>query len=152
MKYVDVAMTFSEIPDEVILCINISNCPFNCEGCHSQYLKQDIGTELTIKELDRIIKENKNVSTCVCIMGGDAAPSELNILFKHIKSNYPHKTAWYSGNDILVNDVNIAYLDFIKLGHYDKIKGPLTSKDTNQRLYKVGANYKLEDITYKFWK
>ena len=43
LKYVDTLVTFSEIPDEITLCINISNCPCKCPGSHSSYLAQDIG-------------------------------------------------------------------------------------------------------------
>lgn len=38
LKYVDTAIVFSEIPDEVTLAINISGCPNKCKNCHSQYL------------------------------------------------------------------------------------------------------------------
>ena len=38
LKYVDSQITFREIPDEITLCINISNCPFRCKGCHSKEL------------------------------------------------------------------------------------------------------------------
>ena len=29
LKYVDTLVTFSEIPDEISLCINVSNCPYS---------------------------------------------------------------------------------------------------------------------------
>ena len=51
LKYVDTKVTFAEVPDEISLCINISNCPNHCEGCHSPYLAEDIGTELTKDEI-----------------------------------------------------------------------------------------------------
>ena len=38
MKYTDTQVTFSEFPDEIALCINISNCPWHCPGCHSPEL------------------------------------------------------------------------------------------------------------------
>ena len=47
MKYVDTAVTFAEIPDQICLCINISGCQFRCPDCHSKYLWEDTGTELT---------------------------------------------------------------------------------------------------------
>ena len=43
LKYVDAKVVFAEVPDEVTLAINISNCPCQCKGCHSSYLAQDIG-------------------------------------------------------------------------------------------------------------
>ena len=70
LKFVDFRVTFSEVPDEISLCINLSGCPHKCKGCHSEYLQQDIGTVLTTQMLDRIIESNDGV-TCVCFMGGD---------------------------------------------------------------------------------
>ena len=47
IKYKETQVTFSEVPDEISLCINISNCPHRCKGCHSPYLQEDVGYELT---------------------------------------------------------------------------------------------------------
>ena len=55
MKYLDTMITFSEFPDEIALCINITNCPFHCPGCHSPELWEDIGTELTFDEVLKLI-------------------------------------------------------------------------------------------------
>ena len=76
LKYVDTLVSFQEIPDEISLCINISNCPNNCPGCHSAYLKDDVGTPLTYTELMRILKDIRGI-TCVCFMGGDKEPWEI---------------------------------------------------------------------------
>ena len=46
LKYVNTDIVFQEIPDEVTLAINISNCPCHCPGCHSHYLWEDIGLPL----------------------------------------------------------------------------------------------------------
>ena len=62
MKYTDVQIGFQEFPDEISLLINISNCPFHCPGCHSPELREDIGTELTKKELSNLIKSNKGIT------------------------------------------------------------------------------------------
>lgn len=50
-------VVFAEVPDEVTLAINISNCPCQCKGCHSSYLAQDIGTELTFNEVRKLIRK-----------------------------------------------------------------------------------------------
>ena len=47
LKYVNYDIVFQEFPDEVTLAINLSLCPNGCPGCHSAYLKDDIGEELT---------------------------------------------------------------------------------------------------------
>ena len=155
LKYTDSQVTFSEVPDEISLCINISNCPNNCKGCHSSYLKNDIGTLLDKEELSSLIESNQGIS-CVCIMGGDSEPREVSIIARVIKDKYRLKTAWYSGNTELSKDVNIGNFDFIKIGPYDRDKGPLNNPNTNQKFYEVitmsTGKQKLHDITFKFWR
>lgn len=150
LKYVDTKIVFQEIPDEITLCINISNCPCHCEGCHSSYLAEDIGTYLTPKELNKLIEDNKGIS-CIAIMGGDSNPIEVSHIAFYIKSIWDNlKVAWYSGRQELSKDIDLKNFDFIKLGPYIKELGPLNSKTTNQRFYKVNNN-QLIDITKKFW-
>ena len=160
MKYCETAITFSEVPDEVTLCINISNCPCHCKGCHSAYLAEDIGEELTFEVLDSLIKKNEGI-TCVAFMGGDAKPATVNDLASYIKESYPNiKTAWYSGRQELSKHIEIKNFNAIKLGPYIEELGPLNSKTTNQRFYEVkqvsdvegNLYYGLDDVTYKFWK
>lgn len=156
LKYVDIKITFAEVPDEITLCINISGCPCNCKGCHSSYLAKDIGTELYMDELYSIIKKNQGI-TCVAFMGGDVDPKYVNTLAGLVKifSHYKLKVAWYSGRQELDKNIKLKFFDFIKLGPYEEDKGPLTSKTTNQRFYKVekeGKEYNLIDITHKFQK
>ncbi len=153
MKYVDTLVSFSEIPDEITLCINISNCPNKCDGCHSSWLQKNIGIELNNYELYDIINKNSGIS-CVCFMGGDSDPEEINNLAIKIKSKNL-KIGWYSGNSEISDKINIKNFDYIKIGPYLKDKGPLSDKNTNQKMYKIihftGMN-SLKDITYKFWK
>ena len=35
LKYSNYEITFAEVPDEISLCINLTNCPHKCIGCHS---------------------------------------------------------------------------------------------------------------------
>ena len=58
LKYVEVQVGFSEVPEEIALCINISGCPIHCKGCHSPHLWKDIGKELTVEVLERLIGKN----------------------------------------------------------------------------------------------
>ena len=154
LKYVDTLVGFAEIPNEISLCINISNCPCHCEGCHSSYLSQDIGEPLDLQHLTNLIDSNKGIS-CVCIMGGDANPSEVDDIAQDIKEYYPElKVGWYSGRDYISKDINLENFDFIKYGHYDKDKGPLNSKTTNQVMLEITVvNNKVfkKDITSRFW-
>lgn len=149
LKYVDAKVVFAEVPDEVTLAINISNCPCQCKGCHSSYLAQDIGTELTFNEIRKLIKKNSGIS-CVALMGGDAEPDKVNVLASFIINHYSSiKIAWYSGRQELSKDIELSNFDFIKLGPYKEEFGPLNSRTTNQRFYKVNGK-ELVDITNKF--
>ena len=151
LKYVNTMVTFSEVPGEISLCIEISNCPCHCKGCHSSYLAEDIGNVLNLQALTSLIDSNNGI-TCVCIMGGDANSSKVDDIAQDIKEYYPKlKVAWYSGKQELSKDINLEFFDFIKLGPYIEELGPLNSKTTNQRFYKI-ENNKLIDITYKFQK
>lgn len=151
LKYVDAKVVFVEVPDEVTLAINISNCPCQCKGCHSSYLAQDIGTELTFNEVRKLIKKNSGIS-CIALMGGDAEPDKVNTLASFITNHYNSiKVAWYSGRQELSNSIDLFNFDYIKLGPYKEEFGPLNSRTTNQRFYKVSGR-ELVDITSKFWK
>lgn len=154
LKYVDSKVVFAEIPNEITLAINISNCPCNCIGCHSSYLAQDIGEPLNLDNLTKLIKANKGI-TCVAFMGGDASPATIDAYASIIKYRYPKlKVAWYSGRDYISEDINLENFDFVKYGHYDKDKGPLNSKTTNQVMLEIKViDNKVfkKDITSKFW-
>lgn len=150
LKYVDTKVVFAEIPDEITLAINISGCPCNCKGCHSSYLAKDIGEPLDLQHLTNLIDSNKGI-TCVCIMGGDANPSEVDDIAQDIKEYYPElKVGWYSGRQELSKDIELGNFDFIKLGPYIEEFGPLNSRTTNQRFYKV-SDGELVDITSRFY-
>lgn len=154
LKFTDIQVTFAEVPDEITLCINISNCPCHCKGCHSAYLAEDVGTPLDEMELTSLIEANRGI-TCVAFMGGDADQTTVHNLASFIKEMYPGiKVAWYSGRETAI--INLDYFDFIKLGPYDEDKGPLNKRTTNQRFYKVfhfsTGRCELIDITHKFWR
>ena len=151
LKYLNTQVTFAEVPDEITLCINITGCKNGCKNCHSSYLAQDIGTELTFNEVRKLIKKNSGIS-CIAIMGGDAEPDKINTLASFIINHYNSiKVAWYSGRQELSNHIDLCNFDYIKLGPYKEEFGPLNSRTTNQRFYKVNGK-ELVDITSKFWK
>lgn len=161
LKYVDTLIGLREIPDEISLCINISNCPIKCNGCHSSYLQEDIGTELTEDLLETLIESNEGIS-CICIMGGSQDIQALNRLMAYCKRHYPNlKTAVYLGNDCFPYGIHLKLYDYIKIGHYDEKLGGLDSPTTNQKLKLIEwvpiEDFKepvlsIKDITYKFQK
>lgn len=149
LKYVDTLITFQEVPDEITLCVNFSNCPNKCVNCHSSYLQNNIGKQFTYKVLEGFLKSNKGIS-CICFMGGDNDHKSINRYAKRVKDKYSNiKVAWYSGNHYISQIIDIGNFDYIKVGPYIEDLGGLTSKTTNQRFYVVEKG-KLKDITYKF--
>lgn len=148
LKYVDVLVSFQEVPDEISLCINISNCPCHCEGCHSSYLAEDIGEYLTYDKVLELVNSNKGIS-CVCFMGGDSNPGDINGLAAVIRTQTNLKVAWYSGRQYIPEGLNLSYFDYIKIGPYIPKLGGLDSETTNQIMYKVQDN-QLNNITYRF--
>ena len=149
-------IVFSEIPDEVTLAIEITNCPGNCVGCHSPWLREDIGEELTPDKLFELIEKNKGI-TCVVFMGEGKDPEALKWLAMDIHARYPHlKTALYSGRKEVEKEYDL-YFNYIKIGPYIHEFGPLNYETTNQRLYQIEAHLddgdsKRIDITNKFWR
>lgn len=153
LKYINIGIVFQEIPDEVTLSINISNCPCHCPGCHSSYLWEDTGTALDESAIDHFVSLYGEEITCICFMGGDAEPESVDKLAKYIRSNYRSiTTGWYSGKGKIAESVDIANFDYIKIGPYMKELGGLKSPTTNQRLYKIKEGRELTDITNLFWK
>lgn len=150
LKYLNTQVTFAEVPDEITLCINITGCKNGCKNCHSSYLAEDIGTELTFNELRRLIRNNSGIS-CIAFMGGDSEPERIDALASFVTNHYQLKVAWYSGRQELSKDIELRNFDYIKLGPYMEEFGPLNSRTTNQRMYKV-HDCELEDITSRFWK
>ena len=151
IKYIpeDTSVVFAEIPDHISLAINISNCPGSCPGCHSPYLQQDTGEELTAEKLSALIEKTRGI-TCVCFMGEGKDKDSLLSLTRIIHGKCL-KAALYSGRSMVEDEYNI-YFDYIKVGPYIESRGPLNKTTTNQVLYEILPNGTRIDITYKFWQ
>lgn len=147
IKYVNSMVTFEELTTEVTLSLSISNCQNRCPGCHSSELRKDIGTELTDDILDKLIQENDGVS-CVLFLGEGNDKNRIIELARRVKQ-HNLKVALYSGRDE-VEDKLWNEFDYIKIGRYIQKLGPLNSPTTNQRLYQIRENKRI-DITNKFW-
>ena len=151
LKYIpeDVSVVFREIPDQICLAINISGCPHRCPGCHSPYLRENLGEYLTTNIISSLIKRNYGI-TCILFMGGDADKEYIKELASYVKT-LGLLVGWYSGEDSLDLDYYKNWFDYIKVGSYKKELGPLNGKTTNQRLYKISKDC-VKDITYLFWR
>ena len=154
LKYVDTKEVFAEIPDEITLAISISGCPIRCKGCHSKYLWDDVGEPLSVSSLSAMLADHAGIS-CVCFMGGDQSPQEINTLARWVKENTDVRTAWYSGADEISPAIELGCLDYLKTGHYSEKAGPLNSPTTNQILWRIEhkeSENNLVNITSRFWK
>lgn len=164
LKYVNHDIVFQEYPDEVTLAINLSRCPNGCPGCHSAFLGEDVGEELTAERLLALVAGYDGAITCVGFQGGDNDPAALCALAAVLRQNYPKvKVGWYSGRQELAEAIDLALFDYVKLGPWVAEQGPLSSRTTNQRMYRIdhaedctaaqgaGSNT-MVDITSRFWR
>ncbi|MDR1585697.1 MAG: anaerobic ribonucleoside-triphosphate reductase activating protein [Prevotellaceae bacterium] len=153
MKFASYDIVFQEIPNEITLAVNISDCPHRCKGCHSPHLQEDKGMPLNEDALRTFLAKYGAAITCVCFMGGDAEPEEVEKLSIFVRGETANriKTAWYSGKAEFPESCSVASFDYIKTGPYMMHFGGLDSPDTNQRFYCV-ENGELIDRTLLFQK
>jgi len=147
IKYVPemTSVVMEEIPDKVTLAVEISNCQGTCMGCHSPFLRADIGEELTPSAIDALIADNFGVN-CFLLLGEGKDHEALLSVGRYIKQEHPNLAlALYSGRKSVEDDIWDLF-DYIKIGPYIPERGPLNNPHTNQRLYK-----NREDITSRFW-
>ena len=162
LKYVPqmTSVVMEEIPDRVTLAVDISNCPGHCEGCHSPFLRKDIGEPLTASVIDTLVRDNFGVN-CFLFLGEGRDPSALLQLAAHARS-LGLAVALYSGRQE-VEDAIWAAFDYVKVGPYRPECGPLNRRSTNQRLYRslgpdentpadlCKAGRAFQDMTPRFW-
>lgn len=152
MKFTSYDIVFQEVPGEVTLAINLSNCPNRCKGCHSPHLQEDTGEILDENVLSLWLEKYGDAITCICFMGGDAEPHKIGQFADFIgKKNGNIKTAWYSGKNVLPKGVSPMNFDYIKLGAYVESLGGLNVPATNQRFYRI-ENGEMIDQTDRFHK
>ena len=158
VKYIreETSVVFSEIPDEITLALNITNCPHHCKGCHSPYLRENIGDILDEVVLDNLIEKHDGI-TCILFMGEGKDEERLKDLILYLEEHHSRlKIGLYTG----LNEVNDKFywdnLDYLKIGPYIEENGPLNKETTNQRMYKAetlsSGEKEWVDITEKFWK
>ena len=139
-------VVIEEIPHRVTLAVEVTNCRGNCPGCHSPFLRQDIGEQLTASLIDKLFEDNYGIN-CFLFLGEGRDRSALFSLADHVRSSHPGvETALYTGREAIEPDY-WEHFDFVKVGPYVEDLGPLNSPTTNQRLYYHG-----NDITSTFWR
>ncbi|MDR1552200.1 MAG: anaerobic ribonucleoside-triphosphate reductase activating protein [Prevotellaceae bacterium] len=152
LRYISFDIVFQEIPGEITLAINISNCPNRCKSCHSPHLRENTGETLDENAIAALLDKYGKAITCICFMGGDAEPRKVERLaaFVRTAAGRKIKTGWYSGRAALPDDVSLLSFDYIKLGEYIEHLGGLNAHTTNQRFYSI-ENGTMTDITDMFW-
>ena len=157
------SIVLEEIPDKVTLAVDISNCTGLCEGCHSPFLRKDVGEELTPEAVESMLDANFGVN-CFLFLGEGNDHASLMEIASYIKKAYPSLAlAIYSGRENVEDDIWRLF-DYVKVGPYRPSCGPLNERSTNQRLYHIKhkksatglsvtdvKSYVVEDITYRFW-
>ncbi len=140
LKYSGYTIVMQEVPNEISLAINISDCPYKCKGCHSMYLWDYIGDYL-IDDIDNLLNKYNNLISCVCFMGGDQNQDELLYCLQKAKKK-KLKTCLYTGNDDInsISNEIIKNLDYIKIGRYIEKFGGLNCKTTNQEMFDLNNN------------
>lgn len=138
------SITFQEVPDETSLSLSISNCTGRCEGCHSPWLREDIGEDL-IGLLPSLLNKYKDLVTCVCFLGEGNDPSALLECIKLVKED-GLKVCLYSGRDLIETipliDEMLPILDYLKIGSYQEQLGGLSSPTSNQMMFKFNHDKK----------
>ena len=113
LKYVDTKIVFAEVPNEVTLAINISNCPCHCEAVIALTWQGTLGEILDEDALEEMVLANKGI-TCIAFMGGDSDPESINRLAEFVKKKRSIglkewnniRVAWYSGRDIQADEID----------------------------------------------
>ena len=148
-------VVLEEIPDMLTLAIDISNCTGLCEGCHSPFLRLDVGEELTHSAIDSLISANFGIN-CFLFLGEGNDHQALMEAASYIRESYPSLAlGLYSGRESLEDEIWQVF-DYVKVGPFRPSCGPLNKQTTNQRLYKLTRNpdgsVTRTDITSRFWR
>ena len=137
LNYYNTALALQEVPHELSLAVNVTGCPFGCEGCHSPHLHQPGGHPASL--LGDEIRKYQNLITCVLFMGGDWAIEDLASWIQDIRAAYPSlKIALYGATELKDYPQEfLKLLDYLKTGPYIQERGGLDNPNTNQRFYRV---------------
>ena len=102
--------------------------------------------------IDTFVEEYGSNFTCLCFMGGDSDPAEVERLAMYIHQRYPRlKVGWYSGRQYFPHHIDRNAFDYFKLGPYIAHLGCLKDRTTNQRMYHKTTDGQFEEITERFW-
>ena len=153
LKYIEVALSPLEVPQEMALCIYISGCPYCCKECHYPELQMPDYGEMLSDHYVNIMELYLSQATCVCFLGEGGCGSEEREEFQRFVTCAKAKglkTCLYSGRDVDIEPW-MHIFDYLKLGSYQPSRGPLSSPSTNQRMFRKEGDV-FWDITSLFWQ
>ncbi len=137
MKYLNCKVSLQEVPGEISLVFQISECPHRCPGCHSPELWASEGTLLTVEKLLIEMKKYEKLFSCVCFFGGESDEDTLAELLSLVrKSGY--KTCLYTGADSISSKLK-TNLNYLKTGPWKEELGGLYATTTNQRFINLDS-------------
>jgi anaerobic ribonucleoside-triphosphate reductase activating protein len=137
-------ISIHEVPGEVAIILNIAGCKNNCKGCHSPELRTLVGQPLSLGLVEALLDQYKELVTCICFMGGDHHPEELQ-KYLHLAKARNFKTCLYTAQEEVPPEL-VCTLDYVKLGPYVEEKGGLDTVTTNQVFLKLPQKINLNHL------
>ena len=141
MKYSKYDIAFQEVPDEITLVFEISNCEHHCSDCHSPHLREDVGVVLSMEEFRRVVDKYPDMITNVAFFGGEQY-KEISDYFDYAISIGLKTTLWTGSEDVV--DSLKKKITYLKTGPYNKDLGGLESKTTNQKYIEVETGRRIQ--------
>jgi anaerobic ribonucleoside-triphosphate reductase activating protein len=145
MKYWQHTIVFQEMPKDVALAFELTNCPFRCDGCHSPHLQEDNGYELTVDVFKNILNKYVGLVTAVLFLGSAYNDVDRDLLMQMLDyaKTMNMKTCIWTGEEDVCPAIKDR-LDFLKVGQYRKDLGGISDKNTNQRYFDLKNNCLVE--------
>ncbi len=146
MRCLNTSISLQELPGEISLIFEISNCPHRCPDCHSKELWGNVGSELTSELFQKVLYSYKDYISAVIFFGGEW-DNDLVLFLKFVKS-LNLKTCLYTGADD-VNQILRNELDYLKTGKFISELGGLDSPISNQKFWDLKNNTLMNNLFIK---
>ncbi len=113
LKFTETEKSYTEIPNECSLCINVFNFDYKHFNSDSKSYLEDVGEVLTYTKLDALIEENEGCTTIV-ICGGENDSLEVNDFAKYIKRKHGLRVCWCLRKELKTLGMDLENFDYIK--------------------------------------
>jgi anaerobic ribonucleoside-triphosphate reductase activating protein len=146
MRCKNTSISLQELPGEISLIFEISNCPHRCPDCHSKELWSNVGDEVSNDYFLTKLIPYKDYISAVIFFGGEWDNDLVNYL--KIAKSFNLKTCLYTGADD-VNQNLKNELDYLKTGKFISELGGLDSIFTNQKFLDLKNNILMNSLFIK---